>query len=91
MSGSEKVSIALSSDLLKAVRSAVDSGRYASSSEVVREALREWQVRQPLRDAEIERLRRAWAEGNESGEPQPFDIEAIKLRARQSRASEPGR
>lgn len=41
----EKVSIALTSDLLSAVRAAVASGDYASNSEVLREALREWRER----------------------------------------------
>jgi predicted nucleotidyltransferase len=47
MSTVEKVSLALSNDLLKVVRRAVASGEYASSSEVVREALREWRARRP--------------------------------------------
>ena len=41
----EKVSIALSSDMLRMVKDAVAGGFYASSSEVVREALREWKQR----------------------------------------------
>jgi predicted nucleotidyltransferase len=41
----EKVSIALSSDMLRMVKEAVAGGFYASSSEVVREALREWKQR----------------------------------------------
>jgi uncharacterized protein len=47
MSAVEKVSIALSSELLRAVRGAVLSGEYATASEVVREALREWKQRRP--------------------------------------------
>jgi predicted nucleotidyltransferase len=47
----EKVSIALSNDLLRAVRSAVAQGEYASTSEVVREALREWRTRRPALSA----------------------------------------
>jgi len=42
MSKVEKVSIALTSDMAAVVRGAVATGEYASSSEVVREALREW-------------------------------------------------
>lgn len=41
----EKVSIALSSDMLSMVRSVVATGDYASTSEVIREALREWKAR----------------------------------------------
>src|SRR5438874_12332982 len=45
MSSIEKVSIALPSDMLAMVKQAVEGGDYASSSEVVREALREWKAR----------------------------------------------
>lgn len=82
MGAVEKISVALSTDLLRQVREAVDSGKYGSASEVVREALREWALREPLRAAEVDRLRRAWNEGLASGEAEPFDIEAIKAKAR---------
>src|SRR3954463_10932176 len=82
MSNVEKVSIALSSELLETVREAVASGEYASASEVIREALRDWRLRQPLRQAEVERLRKAWADGVASGPMQPFNIEETKKRAR---------
>ncbi|AZO69138.1 MAG: type II toxin-antitoxin system ParD family antitoxin [Mesorhizobium sp.] len=77
----EKVSVALSPELLDMVKGAVASGQYGSASEVIREALREWRLRQPLREAEAERLRKAWTEGLESGPFAPFDIEDIKLKA----------
>lgn len=82
MSNVEKVSVALPSDLLDMVKKAVATGEYASASEVIREALGDWKLRQPRRQAEAERLRQAWAEGLSSGEAQPFDIEEIKRRAR---------
>ena len=78
----EKVSVALSPELLGMVKEAVASGEYASASEVIREALRDWRLRQPLRQAEVERLRKAWAEGVNSGQPLPFDIDEVKRRAR---------
>ena len=81
MSTVEKVSVALSPELLEMVKDAVASGQYGSASEVIREALRDWRVRQPLRQAEVERLRKAWAEGLASGPSQPFDIEETKRRA----------
>ena len=37
-----KISIALPEQMVKDIRYAVDSGQYASASEVVREAVREW-------------------------------------------------
>ena len=38
----EKISIALPPELVTIIRGAVDTGEYASSSEVVRDALRDW-------------------------------------------------
>ncbi|MDI6026373.1 type II toxin-antitoxin system ParD family antitoxin [Corticibacterium sp. UT-5YL-CI-8] len=83
MSNVEKVSIALSSELLGTIKDAVASGQYASASEVVREALREWNLRQPLRQAEIERLRKAWSEGLDSGAPESIDFDDVKRRGRE--------
>ena len=39
----QKISIALPKEMIADIRTAVDSGRYASTSEVIREAVREWQ------------------------------------------------
>ena len=47
----EKVSIALSSTMLRLVRAAVETGDYASTSEVVREALRDWKARRAVEPA----------------------------------------
>lgn len=79
----EKVSVALSSEMVDILKDAVASGEYASASEAVREALREWHLRKPLRQAEIERLRKAWQEGVESGPPRPVDFEEITRRGRE--------
>lgn len=83
MSSVQKVSIALSPELLAVVKDAVATGRYASASEVVREALRGWQAREELREIELDRLRAAWRAGIESGEPAPFDVEDVKTKARE--------
>ena len=63
------------------------SGEYASTSEVVRDALRGWQLREPLRKAEIERLRKAWADGLASGPARDLDVEEIKRRGQQRLAA----
>lgn len=83
MSDVQKISIAVTGEQLKAIKDAVDSGAYASASEVVRDALRGWQLREPLRKAEVERLRRLWDEGLASGPPKPLDIEEVKRRGRE--------
>lgn len=51
MATAEKVSVTLTPEMVRAVRASVDSGEYASASEVVRDALRGWQ-RQRAEDAE---------------------------------------
>lgn len=82
MANVEKVSIALTVDMAAVVREAVASGEYASSSEVVRDALRDWKLKRSLRRTEIEHLRGLWAEGLASGTGQFSDMDAIKQEAR---------
>lgn len=82
MANVEKVSVALTPEMLAVVREAVESGEYASSSEVMREALREWKRRRALERIEIEALRRLWQEGLESGPRRFDDMAAIKAEAR---------
>ena len=51
MQTAEKISITLPPDMLRLIREAVAEGEYASTSEVLRDAVRAWQ-RQRLEDAE---------------------------------------
>lgn len=78
----EKLSIALTPEMAKEVRMAVKNGEYASSSEVIREALRDWGRKRALQDQEIEELRDLWREGVESGKGQYSSMEEIKQAAR---------
>ena len=78
----EKLSIALTPEMVKEVRMAVKSGEYASSSEVIREALRDWRRKRAFQDQEIEELRSLWHEGVESGKGQYGSMEEIKQAAR---------
>lgn len=57
MASIEKISIALPPEMVSTVREAVDSGEYAASSEVIREALRDWNQKRALRQQGIEELR----------------------------------
>lgn len=59
----EKISITVTEEHAEMIRQAVGSGDYASSSEVVREALRDWRARRAIR--------RLWDEGLESGPADP--------------------
>ena len=78
----EKLSIALTPEMAKEVRMAVKSGEYASSSEVIREALRDWHRKRAFLDQEIEELRSLWREGVESGKGRYGSMEEIKQAAR---------
>jgi len=59
MANVERLSVSLSEELAEMVRGAVDGGGYTSSSEVIREALRDWKLKQAIQEAEAERLRQA--------------------------------
>ena len=59
----EKMSIALTPEMAAAVRAAVENGEYVSSSEVIREALRDWQLRRSLHQKELEALQCLWQGG----------------------------
>ena len=78
----EKLSVALTPEIANDIRAAVDSGEYASSSEVIREALRDWRRKRALQDQEIEDVRKQWREGIHSGKGQYGSIEEIKQAAR---------
>jgi antitoxin ParD1/3/4 len=83
MANVEKMSIALPADMATLVRKAVETGDYASSSEVIREALREWKARRAARSEAVGELRRLWEDGIDSGRSAALDMAAIKKRGRQ--------
>ncbi len=78
----EKVSIALTPEMAAAVRQAVESGDYASNSEIVREALRDWKLKRALQQQEVEELRRLWQEGLHSGPSRFAGMADLKAEAR---------
>lgn len=82
MAAVEKISIALPPAMAALVREAVESGEYASSSEVIREALRDWKLKRALQLQQVEELRRLLQEGIDSGSAGVLDIEEIKREAR---------
>ncbi|MEM1131934.1 MAG: type II toxin-antitoxin system ParD family antitoxin [Pseudomonadota bacterium] len=77
----EKISIALTDELLATVKEAVASGDYASNSEVLREALREWRDRQRESRA-IAEVRALVAEADASGYRPFTGVDEIKERGR---------
>ena len=62
MSTAEKISITLPPEMVATIRGAVATGEYASSSEVVRDALRAWTHKRSLRQQGIAELRQLWRE-----------------------------
>jgi antitoxin ParD1/3/4 len=57
MPGVEKISVALPPEMAANVRKAVETGEYASYSEVVRDALHEWMLKRDLRQHSLDELR----------------------------------
>jgi antitoxin ParD1/3/4 len=81
------ININLPPQLEAMVRQKVASGRYASASEVVREALRLLEHQERLRDAKLEQLRRDIEDGLASGEAEPWDADGLRHEARQEKSA----
>jgi antitoxin ParD1/3/4 len=71
------LTISLTPQQAQRMQRAVDSGGYASNSEVVRDALRLWEQREELRSREIERLKRAYDDGLASGTGRSVDADTL--------------
>lgn len=82
MASIEKVSIALTSEQVSVLKAAVDAGEYATMSEIVREAVRDWQLKRELRQEDIKRLRQMWDEGVKSGSAGKLDMKRLRKEAR---------
>ena len=76
----EKLSIALTPEMATIVRQCVESGEYANSS-VIREALRDWELKRSLQQNEIEELHSLWQTGLNSGSGRLTNMNAIKAKA----------
>jgi antitoxin ParD1/3/4 len=74
------VTISLSPQQIERLDAAVESGRYATTSEVIRDALRLWELQEEMRALEIARLKAAYEEGLASGEPMdgPLTMDALR-------------
>ncbi|MCK9395896.1 MAG: type II toxin-antitoxin system ParD family antitoxin [Methylobacter sp.] len=67
-------SYAIGDHFEKFIRQQIESGRYASASEVVRDALRELEGRERLREVEIEEYRAKIREGVNSSDLLAEDV-----------------
>jgi len=64
------------------VRSLVESGRWASASEVIRDALRLMEDHEQLRQVRLDALRAEIQKGLDSGDAGPLDVEEIIAEAK---------
>ena len=86
MGSIERLTITLPADMAGLVKGAVDDGDYASTSEVIREALRDWKLRRELRLGQLAELRADIARGLAdvaAGRIADFDAERIVARGRE--------
>jgi antitoxin ParD1/3/4 len=60
-------SYAIGSHFERFIRQKIESGRYSSASEVIRDALRLLEEREELREIQVKTLRQQLQEGKESG------------------------
>jgi antitoxin ParD1/3/4 len=75
-------SYAIGSHFERFIKQKVESGRYSSASEVVRDALRLLEEREELRETQIKTLRQQLQEGRESGPGIPADKVFDRLEAK---------
>lgn len=75
MSTIERMTITMPAEMAATLRQTVAGGEYASTSEVVREALRAWVRNRDADQRDLQALRQAIREGDESGP----DIPAAEL------------
>lgn len=71
-------SVTIGDHFAEFIATQVSTGRYGSTSDVVRAGLRMLEDH----EAKVRALEQALIEGEESGEPQPFDFDEFKARKR---------
>ena len=78
----ERITITMPAEMAEILRQAVAGGEYASTSEVVREALRDWSRNRDAERRDLEALRKGIRAGLGSGPDIPADQVFAELRAR---------
>ena len=82
----ERLTVTMPTEMAAAIKQAVDDGEYASTSEVVREALREWKTRRQLMLNELASLKADIDQGLAdvaAGRVKAFDPDSIITRGKQ--------
>jgi antitoxin ParD1/3/4 len=78
----ERMTITMPAEMAETLRQTVAGGEYATTSEVVREALRDWVRNRDTERRDLEALRAAIKSGLDSGPSLPADQVFAELRAR---------
>lgn len=78
----ERMTVTMPAEMAETLRRTVAGGEYASTSEVVREALREWTRSRDAERRDLDALRAAIKVGLDSGPGLPADQVFAELRAR---------
>lgn len=78
----ERMTITMPAEMAETLRRLVETGEYASTSEVVREALRDWTRARDAERRELDELRAAIRAGLDSGSGIPAEEVFAELRAR---------
>ncbi len=90
MAAIERITITLPTDMAAAVKGAVEDGDYASTSEVIRAALRDWKIKRALQLQELAALKADIDKGLAdvaNGRVKDFDATRIIDRGRKLLAS----
>ncbi|WP_407522983.1 ribbon-helix-helix domain-containing protein [Methylobacterium oryzisoli] len=87
MANIERMTIVFPEPMAAQIRAAVEAGEYASTSEVVHEAVRLWSGHRRVKEHELEQLRQAWDAGKAGGVHGTMDFEALRREARQRLAA----
>ena len=89
MANVEKITIALTAEQAAFVRSMVATGRFASTSEAIRDAVRQWQDRRDLAGFTVGELQALVDEGLASGPSQHATFDDLKAHARSRLSGSP--
>ncbi|CAN5623912.1 hypothetical protein BH10PSE6_BH10PSE6_34300 [soil metagenome] len=83
----ERMTITMPSEMASVVQAVVDSGEYATVSEVIREAVREWRAKRAGQQQELRALKNDIQKGLadlEAGRLKDFDVDRIAAKGRRS-------
>ena len=81
------VTVSLDDELVRFVEGQIATGRFRSSSDLVREALRLMETIERQDSDSLRWLRGAWQDGLDSGDAGEIDFTALKAEARGRRAA----